>query len=308
MKRTRLSVLTAKLEPVGGGVVVPSPTEDAFEVANTNHTPMETDKAKSEVIRPYFGAKQEMNTTWWSSIEFTIEVALSGLKGKAPKYERFLRACGTAMVVTADTSVEFTPITDNPELITIHYSKDGELHQLVNARGSVSFDGKFNELLKLRFKFVGKAQPVTDQIKAMPTYETLADKLIFRDGEATATVFGLDDMGIESVSLDLANDLQKFQVLGVSESMIVERSPSLKLVVMARKMADVNWYDKAINNKTGAIKLVFGNKPGSILQLDMPKVAVNGLGDTDKNGVRMLEISGTVLPVAGNDELKITLK
>ena len=56
---------------------------------------------------------------------------------------------------TANVRVEYNPITDSMEAVTIYYYDDGMEHKLLGCRGEMGIVLRVNELPKLRFRFLG---------------------------------------------------------------------------------------------------------------------------------------------------------
>jgi hypothetical protein len=98
---TRKSILLARIESTYGTDSVPTGASHAILVRNLNITPINTEEASRDLIRPFLGQFDQLIANRHVQIEFEVEVAGAGTAGTAPGYGALLRACGLSETLLA---------------------------------------------------------------------------------------------------------------------------------------------------------------------------------------------------------------
>lgn len=267
------------------------------------------------LIRPYMGNGGTLVGTRHVKIDITTELFGSGTPGTPPAWGRLLRACTFAEVVSA-TMVEYLPMTNGHEMLTIDYVLDGVRHRATEARGSVSFAMEPDGRPTLKFGFIGAdagrvvqtSTPVNFDDWKMPEVVNNANtKMVTLGGTyAAGVVTGGTAYCSRGLSLDLAADLKFKSMLGCGGAEVDDRKPKgqVKLELSAAQevamMTDIN------DNKPVSVSLLHGSAAGKRVLFWMPRVTRNNpkVGDSHEGGV-MLGLDLTPEPVLGNDELRI---
>ncbi|MDB0543052.1 hypothetical protein LBW59_15885 [Ralstonia solanacearum] len=306
-KMMRKALILAALE-VGGVAAAPT-AANAILVRNINPTPIAGQNVSRDVIRPYFGNSEQLPGSVHSEIEFEVELAGAGAAGHAPGWGPLLRACSFAELVTDGVDVQYHPITDGGDTLTIHYYLDGLFHKLTGARGTVSFELNSEQIPVMKYKFTGFYSPVADAIApAGIDFAAFVTPRVV--GKLNTPQWGL--MGytgkLESCSIDVANQVV-FQTMVGGESIdITDRKPAGSVVLELGRVADKDWWGAILNVQTGAFSITHGTTAGNIVKIDAPKVQLSQPTYQDKNGKAMLSAQVVYAPQAGNDELLITVK
>lgn len=98
---TRKRIILAKIEGTYGTDPTPTGASNAILVRNLSVTPMESDFADRDLIRPYLGRSEQLPAGIRMMAEFECELAGSGTAGTAPAWGPLLRACAFAQTLTA---------------------------------------------------------------------------------------------------------------------------------------------------------------------------------------------------------------
>lgn len=98
---TRKRIILAKIEGTYGTDPTPTGASNAILVRNFTVTPMESDFADRDLIRPYLGRSEQLPAGIRMMAEFECELAGSGTAGTAPAWGPLLRACAFSQTLTA---------------------------------------------------------------------------------------------------------------------------------------------------------------------------------------------------------------
>ena len=134
----RNQVILAKIESAYGTDSVPTGAANAILSSTPRIVPLQANNVDRDLVRGYLGGSEQLVGTRSVSCEFVVEIAGSGTAGTAPAWGLLLRACGFAEVVTAGTRVDYTPITNDQESLTLYWFDSGVRHVLRGARGNVT--------------------------------------------------------------------------------------------------------------------------------------------------------------------------
>lgn len=98
---SRKRLILAKTESVYGTDSTPAGA-DAVLVRDLNITPMQADTVSRDLVRPYYGASEQLLANVRAEVTFSVELAGSGTAGTAPRFGSVLQACGFSQT-------QFTP-------------------------------------------------------------------------------------------------------------------------------------------------------------------------------------------------------
>lgn len=306
----RKATILAKIESTYGTDPTPSGGANAVLVSDLTITPMDMNTVSRDLIRPYFGNSEDLPTQVFAKVEFSCEVAGSGTAGTAPAWGPLLRACAFAETITAGTKVEYKPVSDAIESVTLYANADGVLHKLTGARGTVSFELGNNKRPVMKFAFTGIFNAVADA--AAPSVTLTGWKKPLPVTRANTPVFTVQGYAarMEDFTLDVANQVESRSLVGgTDEVLITDRKPAGKIQIEAVKVADKDWWTSILAVTTGALAFEHGVVAGNIVDFDLPAVQLIKPSYSDSQGVLMLSADLRVVPGAsGNDEMVITAK
>jgi len=305
----RRRAILAKIETTYGTDAAPTGAANAILVRSVNLTPLAGDDIERQLIRPYFGNSPMIAGEKHAELEIEVELAGAGAAGTAPKYGPLLRACGFAETVSAGVDVVYNPISGGEESITLYVHRDGILHKVTGARGTVSFGLDVNSIPVMRFRFLGLLGTISDA--ALPTVDVSGFVTPLPVNSANTSGFSLHSYAgsFSSLSLDMAISPTKHMVVGPATSInITDRKPTGSVVIEEPSIAAKDFYSIARDASLGALALTHGLTAGNIIQIDAPSVGIGSPTEQDLNGVQMISLPLTINPVAGNDEFVLTVK
>lgn len=308
-KRMRKALVLAKVQASAGADATPEAATNAILCRATNITPVSAEFAERNLIRPYLGHGGSVEVTKYSQIELEVELAGSGTAGTAPAFGPLLRACGLAQTVTEDTMVEYEPISDNFELITVYAYLDGILHKMIDCRASMRLDITSRAIPFMAFTIMGRYAPLTDA--AMPEgvdYSMFKTPLGVNKTNTPAWTLGAYSGCLQSFQMDLANQLEWRSLIGCEGAEIVDRRPTGTAVLELPSIANLNWPQLVTSGTLSAFSITHGTAAGNIAKIDLPKVQLTNPTYSDQNGIAMLNLSLQIQPDAGNDELVLTFQ
>lgn len=305
----RKRAVLAKIESTYGVDPTPTGAANAILIRDLEVSPMESKGVARSLVRPFFGNDESLPGTVNAKITFGCEIAGAGAAGTAPAFGPLLRACAFSETVTAGVRVEYAPVSAALESVTIIANVDGVQHKLTGCRGTVSFDFSEGAIPVMKFDMTGVFNAITDT--AAPTNIFTAWQKPLPCNRVNTPTFSLHGYSavVEKLSLDMANVIAFRSLIGGAEQVLLtDRKPAGSVSMEATTVAAKDWWTTIKNATTGALQLVHGTAAGNIVQVDAPNVQITSPKYADKDGVAMLNGSLVVVPSAGNDEIKITVK
>lgn len=264
------------------------------------------------LIRPYKGGDTKIAVGVHRMLECEVELAGAGAAGTAPKWAPLLKACGFAETLTASTSAVYDPVSSGEPTVTIYGYLDGVLFKMTGCKGNVSLELSSKAIPVLKFKFLGEYTDPTDVvIPAGADFSGfLQPKTVGKLNTPTCTFFGTPVV-MQSISIDIANDLTYRDLIGGGGPSSPDRNPTGSAVIEMTSVATKNWASVVKDGTNGAASIVHGTVAGNIIQLDMPKLQINGepsLSDDASNAMLTLPFAALPNGINGNDEIKITVR
>lgn len=318
-RMTQMSAVLAKLEttyaidsvPTGGANAIVC-SEPSFELIY--------DSQERNVLRSHFGAQQAMHNTRFAKISFNVEDAPSGVAGTPPAFGSLLRASAMSEVITAMTSVEYAPITLSQESVTIYFYLDGVMHKLLGAMGDVEHTYDEGGLPLKKFQFTGIDGGIVEG--ALPTQTLTAWKtpqlissasLKFGATYSAGVLTGGTAFPSRGLSFNLANDVKTRRMLAGGSGY---SSTGQAVNVMGRKASgsaqieltgaqEVTLLTDINNAVLTSMSFELGTVAGSKTLVFCPSVQRLSPKRADYEGVAQLGLDLALLPVNGNDELRL---
>ena len=312
----RKKLLLLKIESTYGTDAAPVAATDAVQGSNFRIEPLRGGRAARNLERTTLGNQARFLINKNVAVTFEVEIAGGGAAGTVPAYGPALRACAMAETNTPAVDTQYDPISDRStmESVTIHFNLDGTLHALLGARGSVSMslapeDGD-GAVPKFAFSMVGLFVAPSAVALGTPTLTAWKDPIpVSNTNTPTFALHGFSGI-MERFGIDLANQVAPRLLVGQEEIIIGDRAPAGSVSIQAPALATKDFFAIASADPPtlGALQIVHGTVAGNIVQIDAPKVELANPTYTDSQGDAMLDMDLTLLPDAGDDEVKITVK
>jgi len=270
-----------------------------------------------DLIRPYFGASEQLVGTRSAKISFACEIAGSGAAGTAPAYGKLLRGCAMAETITAGQHVIYNPISTGMESLAIRYVVDGANHVIKGCRGTVDFSLGANSRPLMKYTFTGVESvfeaatglaPTSVWKAPMAVSDANTGDILIGCTYATGAVSGGTAWPSLGIDLSLGADAQFISLLGSSQVDITGRevTGSAKFALSAANEVQL-WSDcKTITERSLGFK--HGVGAGNQVWFYMPNVQFVSPKYEDIQGYAGVSVNMRAVPVAGNDELRIIVK
>jgi hypothetical protein len=303
---TRKRLILAKTESTYGTDSSPTGT-DAVLVRDLSITPLQSDAVDRELIRPYFGASEQLLANTRVEVTFQVELAGSGTAGTAPTYGRVLRACAFSETVSAGVSVTYAPVSATFGSVTIFYNIDGVLHKVTGCRGTFTLNGAVGEIPTIDFTMTGIYNAPTDTAAPAVTYSNQAAPVIFKNGNTTGFQLFSYSGCLQSIELDIGNEVIYRELVGCNKEVLINnRAVTGSVVLEAPTIASKDFFTTALGTALGNLTFQHGQTAGNIVSFASTSIDIGDVNYEDQDGIHMLSIPVTAVPTgSGNNEISI---
>ncbi|CDX19639.1 conserved hypothetical protein [Mesorhizobium sp. ORS 3359] len=302
----KLAVL-AKIENTYGVNPTPTGAANAIQMTNATITPLAGDQVSRDLMLPYLGQQGVILVGTYAQLQGEVEIAGAGAAGEVPPYGVLLRACGLAETVTADTDVQYDPVSSGFESVTLYFNHDGVNHILLGSRGSVSVNLVPKQIPRYTFSFSGMLGTISDTALPSTDYSAFQVPLPISKANTAMTLHGWSSVA-ESLSIDLANQVEPRFLIGDENIQLVDRNPSGTAVIEARSLATLDVFARAQARTRGALVLTHGTVAGNIVQFDAPAVELGRPTEGQTQKIINYSVPLMLCTDSGDDEFKITVK
>lgn len=306
-RRHRKMALLHKIEAAYGTDAAPA-AADAIIATNVNITPIEAEEVSRDLLLPYMGQQGVTLEGQHAKIEFDVEIAGAGAAGTVPRYGSLLRVAGMAEVVDPGVSVTYQIVEDDTESGSLYFVSDKVQHVMLGCRSTWTASWAPKAIPRFRFSMIGMLGTITD-IGAMPAVTMAGWTTPATVSKATTTMslHGWPSVA-ESLSVDFGNVLTPQFLIGDEEMMIGDRSCSGTAVVRATSLAEVNWFDRALQRTRGALTLVHGTEAGNIVELNAAAVEIGKPTQGERDGLVNYSLPLSLCPLTGMDEIELIIR
>lgn len=313
-RKTRNTAILAKIETTYGTDAVPTGAADAILISEAAFDITYNNVDRSN-IRGHFGSDEQLPGTRFVDMSFAVEISGSGAAGTAPAWGKLLRACAFAETVTAITRVEYNPVSASLNSLTVYYFDDGVLHMALGCMGSVQFAMGEGERPMLRFTMSGldggpaaTANP-TQTLTAWKTPLVISDintgDIKLGSTYSAGAISGGTVYPSRGLSLDVGNQVAKIAMLGGQSVDITNRSVTGSMQLQLTAAEEVAMFADVNANTLTSMSFEHGTAAGARVAFHMPSVQRVNPKHADYEGRIQMAFDLRVLPVSGNDDLRI---
>ncbi|ACF01851.1 conserved hypothetical protein [Rhodopseudomonas palustris TIE-1] len=305
----RKMVLLAKLE--SDYATDPTLTGAANAILGTDIAlrPMEGQDVARNLIRDYLSGEATIPAGLHVIIEFSTELAGSGTPGTAPAWGPLMRGCGCAEVIVANTSVAYTPISEDMESLYVKFWLGDTLHALKGARGDATISLDAQGIPRIRWTFTGLWVAPTEVSRPATTLTGFKKPKIA--AAANTPTFELNSvaLALRSWSLKLGNKVEPRLLVNVEKIIITDRAEALDCTVEVTPLTDFDPFALAAAQTLIPAEIVHGTVAGNIATIAAPTCQLKRPGAaTNNQGIAERVLSLTPLPSGtGNDQFSLTL-
>jgi hypothetical protein len=317
----RNTAILAKIETTYNTDPTPTGSANALLVSNLSTNPLNANNVDRDLVRPYFGASEQLLGTYNVEMGFDIELTGSGVAGTAPLWGPLIRACSFAEVLTATTRVDYTPITSNQESVTIYWYDDGVLQVATGCRGTMTLAMKSGERPVMSFKFTGLvgamsavANPsITLTGWKTPQIPTDANTMDLTYGGAVSptgapAITGGTSYPSTGLDLDIGNTVTHTPLIGGETVDVTDRQASGKVQLDLTAAQEVSFLSTVKLATLGALSMLHGTVAGQKVLVHVASAQLFNPSKAELNGRRMIGYDLRAVPTpggSGNDELRI---
>ena len=302
-------IVLAKVEATEGTDAAPTGALNAMLLTDVQIQPMEGEDVSRNLELPHLGAQEEIATAIRVVLTGSFELVGSGTAGEAPAWGPLMRACAAAEIITPDTSVEYVPVSDDHEAVSIHFHIGPTRHVLLGAKGTGVISMNAQGIPVCRGTWTGLFVTPADQ--ARPQVDLTAFQPPQVASKANTPVYTIDGISFigRSYELNLGNDVQPRLLFNAEQIVVVDRAEVLSMTVQAVPLATYNPYSRAIERTRTAIVIEHGTVAGRKVRIETPTaVQRRPAGIENQQGVVEWPLTFTPLPTdAGDDQWTITL-
>jgi len=206
-------------------------------------------------------------------------------------------------------NVGYKPVSSSFESATIYFNNDGVLHKATGCRGTFNLNCEVGQLPVVNFTMTGIYNAPTDTAAPAITYSDQATPLIFKaDNTVAVNVLGYTSACLQSVSLDIANEIIYRELVGCTKQVLItNRAPAGEVMIEAPTIAAKDYFTMANDDTTGLLCFQHGNTGGNIVTMVAPIVDISNPSYSDQDGIQMLTVPYVAIPSStGNDEVVLT--
>lgn len=282
---------------------------NAVLATNIRLSPMEGQDVSRDLERPLFGAQPTIPVDLHARLSFNAEILPSGTAGTPPVLGKLLRACGCAEVITADTSVRYTPVSREHESAAVHLWISGTRYALVGARGTATIRINASGIPVAEFDLTGLFVMPSDVTPVVPDLDDQleAEVLVATNTNTPVFTVGGKSLVMRSFALTLGNQVETRFLIGAESVMITGRSETIETTVEAVALTMLNPFALAQARTKQAVVLQHGTTAGSIVTINAPGAQMQRpAGLEEQQGIKEWPLRLVPQPDEGNDQWSIT--
>ncbi len=304
----REMVLLAKIETVYATDPTLTGANNAMLVKNVALRPMEGDDKSRDLVRDFLSNQGTIPTGMHVVIEFETELAGSGEAGTPPAWGILMRGCACAEVIVEDTSVSYTPITQNQDSLFFKWWLGPTLHAFKGARGTAVITTNAQDLPIIRWTFTGLWIAPADVVRATATFTGWQEPLVVSKTNTPVFTVNAVPLVMRNFSLNLGNTVQPRLLVNSEQVMVVNRGETLDLTVEVTPLATFNPFGLAEARTLIPVVITHGLVAGNIATINAPKSQVGRPGPvSDNQGVAERVLNLRPQPNVSNDQFSLVL-
>lgn len=308
-KREQKRVLLLKLESTYGTDPVPTGAANAMLVRWRDFPePSQSDYVDRQLLKPWLGRSQQFPANTKVVLPFDIEAAAAGAAGTAPAWGPAARMCGFAETVNVGVDVQYTPASTGDESATAYYNVDDLRQKVLGCRGSLGLTFRAGEVPLINVEAMGLYVAPEDSALPTPTFTAFKDpKVVNKVNTPTFTLHGFAAV-MRQLSLQMNSARVYRDWVNSKQVELGNREPGGSVTFECPSIAAKDYFTLKENATLDALQLIHGVGAGNIVQVDAPKVQVTNPRFESEQGLLLITLDLVLVPNAGNDEVKITVK
>lgn len=313
MINEKAKVILAKVEAVEGTDIVPTAATDAILTRNFSSNPLEVDILERNLDLPTVGRSKSAATNARQTMSFEVELAGSGTANIAAKWTRLLQGCGMAapsIIVGPPAKVEQKFGVAPFSSLSIYHFFESQRRRALGAKGTFSMNFAASAFPFASFDFTGllpAATPFDTQAPGVPDFTAFKDPVEVNTANTTFTLDGFAAV-LRSLEFSANVNIAARNLVGSNRINRGNHGVTGTVTIEAPTVAAKNYLDTLRTGAEIAINLVHGVVAGNIVQIDMTKVQLTGVSQSNEDDVLMYALEFGANVTTGSDDLLITTK
>ncbi|GEC14293.1 phage tail tube protein [Nitrobacter winogradskyi] len=305
----RHQLLLAKIEASYATDPTLTGSNNAILAKNIELRPMEGEDVSRDLLQAFLSAQATVPAGLHVVISFDTELAGSGAAGTAPAWGVLAIGCGCAETISEDTSVTYSPVSDDEESLYFKYWLGGICHAFAGARGTGVLTISAQGIPTIRWTFTGLFIDPADVTRATGTFTAYQKPLIA--SKAHTPQFKINDVALtmRSFAFNLGCQVERRLLVPDEKIVIVDRAESIDATVEVTALATFNPFSLAKAQTRVPVTITHGITAGNIVTVNAPTSQVRRPDPaTNSQGVAERVIRLTPLSTdSGNDQFSIVL-
>lgn len=306
----RLQGLAAKIESSYNTDPTVAEATDSIQTSELDVIPLDGEFITRNLDTAHLGAEGEIIVASRCQASCNVEIAGAGAAGGIPEFDQLLRSSGFAATNAPLVDTQYDLVSTAFESLWFEVNKAGTQHIGGGAYCNMVINLAARGIPQMAFTLQGLY--VAPTAVALPNY-TLTNFQIpeaFNNENTITAKLDSIDIEVESMTIDLQNQIEHMDVPNFEEMLLVQRQVRGQVQFIAPTLAVKDWFVKARAAGTSVLVLQHGDTAGNIYEIDAPAVQITNPRYVESRGVLMLALDLLFTPaaIAGNDELKITIK
>lgn len=321
---TRIQNVAVKIESVEGVDESPADADVIAPAFDIEYEPT-FEVPERNPLSATFDRPTQVSGERSAVIRFVTELKGSGVdpaggEVAAPNLSAPFQACGLKETSNLNTSVVYTPESQNAKTVTVEVRQSPRLstdpvrvRKIIGARGTVSFVAEKGQIVRAEFEFTGKyVEPDTDGAVSQYVNAAITPKPVPMLN-AAFTFQGVGTLIVASVNLDVGNSVvlrnDVSDPTGNLMAEITDRAITGSIDPEIVPDAVLNFFKQLTDDVEGVLQYVLGATAGNIVTVKAPKAQVINVAEADRDGLMAstLDLRLNRDAVGGDDALEITM-
>lgn len=307
MASSKNRILRARLAGDSGNMEA----TDAMKVRNLQPSRLAGDYTAQSYADGLEGADPEELFNPHSAVSFETDGGWGAAAGTAPLIAPLLKACGMTEAVVADTSVSYSPTAQGTAMaaLEIQHNLGGQVHNMGNCRGSLSFTANAGQRPFFGYSFMGSYVAPTAATWGVPDFSAWKDAPTAVPAAMQAFTLG-GALCVREFSFSDGRTPMVNKWMNCGGVDITTRSFTGRMQVEIPDLGTRALVDQCRTGVTAALTWEINRAVASegAMRIAAPKVQMKWAGDVDINGVMGANIDLIFLPDQGDDDLSIIFK
>lgn len=317
-RQTRKTLILLKLETTYGVDAAPTGAANALLVSGLDIKPLNASNAKRNNVRPFFGGSEELPGPRYVTMDFSLEQTGPGTVATSPAWGAALQACGFAETLTATLRADYTLITNGAKSATIYWYDDGLLHKATGAYGNPTIKYPAGEIPSISFSFMGLYSTPTVVTTPAATLTAWKQPQVFMSANSSAiSLGGTHAAGVapaivggvsypsQGIEISVNNKIDFNALLGGETIDFSDRDVTAKVTFDLDATQEAAAYTAVETASLTTLGFQHGTVANQRILVWAPSVQRTNPSKAEVNGKRLVPFDLRLIPVAGNDELRI---